>query len=94
MAVQCSAVLCVWKERYPIIQSLGYGWHLVAHPNGPAIARAENWQYLGHLAKHPTSDDDCVPDAIRYAATEALMNWAVNQPTWPTHNDQAEAPDK
>lgn len=90
-AVACSALLCVWKEQYPIIKALGNGWHLVAHQNGPAIARADNWQYLGHLAKHWTDDQDDVPPAIRYAAVEALMDWAVKQPTWPTHNDQAKA---
>lgn len=78
-----TAGLCVWNTSYPIIKSLGNGWHLVAHPNGPAIARADNWQYLGHLAKHWTDNQDDVPPAIRYAAVEALMNWAVNQPTYP-----------
>lgn len=84
--VACSDLLCVWKEQYPIIKSLGHGWHLVAHPNGPAIARAENWQYLGHLAKHWTDDQDDVPPAIRYDAVQALMEWSVKQPTWPRSN--------
>lgn len=79
-------LLCIWNIQYTIIKSIGNGWYLIAHPNGPAIARAKNWQYLGHIAKHPTDTDDCVPSAIRYDATEALMNWAVKQPTWPTHH--------
>ena len=89
--VVCSDLLCVWKEQYPVIKTLGHGWHLVAHPNGPAIARAENWQYLGHLANHWTNKaQDDVPPAIRYDAVEALMNWAVKQPAWPTHNKKTE----
>lgn len=80
-------MLDLWGSKYPVMASLGDDWYLVAHPNWPAIARAKNWQYLGHLSKHPIGTDDCVPAAIRYDATEALMNWAVKQPTYPTNKN-------
>lgn len=81
--------LGIWGKQYPIIKPLGNGWHLVAHPNGPAIARTDNWNYLGHLAHHWTNDQDEVPPSIRSAALQELMDWAVKQPTWPAHNNQA-----
>lgn len=75
--------LTVFEQPYPVIKDLGYGWFLVAHPNGPAIARSRNWQYLGHLFRIDEQIDDCVPRGIRLAAVDALMTWAKEQPTYP-----------
>jgi hypothetical protein len=61
--------LKIWDTEYPIIAELGDDWFLVAHPNGPAIATAAAFKYLGSLAY---SFPD-VPDSIRTKAIEALM---------------------
>jgi len=70
--------ITVFGSEYPIMAELASGWFLVAHPNGPAISTSQ-FQFLGSLA-HPCED---VPDRVRMAAIEALMNWAKEQPAFP-----------
>lgn len=47
--VECSEWVEVWKRRYPSLKALGGGWHLAAHPNGPAIMSSEEG-FMGSLA--------------------------------------------
>jgi len=75
--------LVILKAAYPILRPLGEGWHLIAHPNGPAIARSDSWQYMGHLSGFQIGVTDLVPASVRHAAIDALMEWAANQPAWP-----------
>lgn len=75
-------VLKLWSnEGYPIMADLTDGWFLIAHPSGPAIARNVDYKFIGHLAT--SNKDDVVGLAIRSLAVDALMKWAVEQPTWP-----------
>jgi hypothetical protein len=58
-----------YDAEYPVLQELGDGWCLIAHPNGPAIS-TDKFSFLGTLAR-PIGE---VPEAIRTAAIEALMD--------------------
>lgn len=66
-----------FQTDYPVLQSLGDDWFLIAHPNGPAISTTR-FEFLGSLA-HPCAD---VPEAIRTKAIEAVMDFA-----WRLHKE-------
>ena len=66
-----STFLVVFGKDLSVMKTLGHGWHLVAHPNGPAIARSEGWTYIGHLARESTDQNDEVPSA-RIAMLEQI----------------------
>ncbi len=63
---------------YPVIKTLGRGWHLVAHQNGPAIAKVWDDDAEGGLLASPARPHEDLPEDIRTAAVEALMD-----ATWP-----------
>ena len=77
-------LLDVFGYKLPILADLKEGWYLVAHPNGPAIAKKYGFDFIGSLA-HPCDE---VPEGIRNEAVWQLMKWAKKQPSWPASNEK------
>ncbi len=66
--------LKVFGDEYPIIKSFEDGWHLVMHPNGPAIGKSFGNPDGGLLASLEHSHDD-VPESIRTKAIAAYIEY-------------------
>ena len=81
-AIASKDLLDVFGYNLPILADLKEGWYLVAHPNGPAIAKKYGFDFIGSLA-HPCDE---VPEGIRNEAVWQLMKWAKKQPSWPASN--------
>jgi hypothetical protein len=67
----------IFGTTYPVIAEFSLGWSLIAHCNGPALANeAENM--ISSLF------GEQVPSFISESGFDALRNWCISQPTWPT----------
>lgn len=58
------------------------GWHLVAHPNGPAIAKCWDGNSEGGLLASLAHGHDDVPEKIRTLAIETFVEaaWPLLKP--------------
>lgn len=69
-------------QGYNVMRDLSFGWSLVAHPNGPAIAienATEQWLCSIRFHEH----DPIVPVKVVNEAIEA-----VREMTWPLVKDK------
>lgn len=59
--------------EWPVIRKLTDDWFLVRHPNGPAIARCWDATGDGGLLASPAHPHGEIPEAVRAAAVEAMI---------------------
>jgi hypothetical protein len=72
----------VLGRDYPVIAEFHEGWVLLAHPNGPAIAKVwDNNTNGGLLATLSRSHED-IPEKIRVAAVDHFVErtWRLLKP--------------
>ena len=78
-------ILEVLGMKVPIIADIGDGYHLVAHPNGPAIATRTSLATLEMAIPDPKEgelfpeDDWDIPVSVGRKAIRAYVDWSWSQ---------------